>query len=103
MFFYFQLLEFSSPRIRPNENFPLSSGYLVTFSCNVDITNYYVTFQWDCLNNESVDTMIEETTNQSSTITRKLHLKHDNQTCTCISNVDGYIANAYLRVYVSSK
>ncbi|VDI54708.1 Hypothetical predicted protein [Mytilus galloprovincialis] len=96
-----RIVEFSSPRIRPNENFPLSSGYLVTFSCNVDITNYYVTFQWDCLNNESVDTMIEETTNQSSTITRKLHLKHDNQTCTCISNVDGYIANAYLRVYVS--
>ncbi|CAC5409002.1 unnamed protein product [Mytilus coruscus] len=98
-----RIVEFSSPRICPEADFPLDIGYLVTFSCKVESANHHVIFQWDCLNNESADTTIEESTRQSSTITRKIHLKHDKQTCICIANVDGYLATANIQISVNKK
>ncbi|CAG2217646.1 HMCN [Mytilus edulis] len=37
----------------------------------------------------------------STSVTHVIHLRHENQTCACIANINGYIDTAQIQIYIS--
>lgn len=98
--------DFVGPEVTADEEFPVSAGKLVKFTCRVSKTTLNIsnaTFEWKCLNNETLQYKTGHLAIFASEITRKIDFKHQNQTCACSVDIAGYIARGHVQVTVRSK
>lgn len=95
--------DFSGPKIRTDVEFPIHSGTVVEFICDLERSNKNITFVWDCANKETTFSGIEKNGKSSSNIFRTIALLDDNKSCTCTVNVNGYVATDAIKIYISSK
>lgn len=102
--YFFQ--DFVGPEVIADEEFPVSAGKLVKFTCRITRTSLNIsnaTFEWKCLNNETVQYKTGNSAIFATEITRKIEFKHHNQTCACIVDIHGYIATGHVQITVRSK